>query len=79
MAGLVYLSTASTGPNAHPSRYVKRGPLGVYALNAKTGQLVWQHREIGQYAPIVADEERVYVIGSTRVYAVEPRRPRKRR
>jgi outer membrane protein assembly factor BamB len=79
MAGLVYLSTASTGPNAHPSRYVKRGPRGVYALNAKTGKLVWQHRGIGQYAPIVADEERVYVIGSTRVYAVEPRRPRKRR
>jgi outer membrane protein assembly factor BamB len=79
MAGLVYLSTASTGPNAHPSRYVKRGPRGVYALDARTGKLVWQRRGIGQYAPIVADAERVYVIGSTRVYAVEPRRPRKPR
>ena len=74
MAGLVYFSTASTGPNAHPSRYVKRGPRGVYALDARTGKLVWQHRGIGQYAPIVADEERVYVIGSTRVYAVESRK-----
>ena len=79
MGGLVYLSTATTGPNAHPSRYVKRGPRGVYALDARTGKLVWQHRGIGQYAPIVADESRVYVIGATRVYAVEPRRPRKRR
>ena len=76
MAGLVYFATASTGPNAHPSRYVERGPRGVYALDARTGKLVWQHRGIGQYSPIVADEDRVYVIGSTRVYAYESRKQR---
>ena len=78
MAGLVYFATASTGPNAHPSRYIKRGARGVYALNARTGKLVWQHRGIGQYSPIVADAERVYLIGSTRVYALESRKQPKR-
>ncbi len=79
MAGLVYFSTASTGPYAHPSRYIKRGPRGIYALSARTGKLVWQHLGIGQYSPVVADEDRVYVIGSTRVYAVESRKERRHR
>jgi outer membrane protein assembly factor BamB len=73
MAGLVYFATATTGANAHPSRYVKRGPRGIYAVDARTGKLVWQHLQMGQYSPIVADKERVYLIGATRVYAVEPR------
>ncbi len=78
MAGLVYFSTASTFPGAHPSRYIKRGPRGIYALNALTGKPVWQHLGIGMYAPVVADDERTYLIGSTRVYAVESRNEHKR-
>jgi outer membrane protein assembly factor BamB len=78
MAGLVYFATASTGPNAHPSRYIKVGGRGVYALDARTGKLVWQHRGVGQYSPIVADAERVYLVGSTRIYALESRKQAKR-
>ena len=78
MAGLVYFSTATTGPYAHPSRYVKRGPRGTYALNARTGKLVWKDPGVGQYSPVVADQDRVYRIGATRVYAFESRRESKR-
>jgi outer membrane protein assembly factor BamB len=77
MAGLVYFSTASTFPGAHPSRYIKRGPRGIYALNALTGKPVWQHLGIGMYSPVVADEDRTYLIGSTRVYAVVSRNEHK--
>jgi outer membrane protein assembly factor BamB len=74
MAGLVYFATATTGPSAHPSRYVKHGPRGVYAVNARTGKLVWQHLGIGQYSPVVADAERTYLVGATRVYGLESRK-----
>ena len=74
MAGLVYFATATTSPNAHPSRYIKHGPRGVFALNARTGKLVWQHLGIGQYSPVVADSERVYLVGATRVYGLESRK-----
>ena len=46
----------------------------VYALDARTGKLVWQRPGVGQYSPIVADAERVYLTGSTRVYALKPKR-----
>jgi outer membrane protein assembly factor BamB len=69
MAGLVYFSTCEfCGVRA--SRYAKQGPRGTYALDAKTGTLVWQSRA-GQYSPIVADRERVYLVGKTRIYALE--------
>ena len=73
MAGLVYFATATTGPNAHPSRYIKHGPRGVFAVNARTGKLVWQHFGVGQYSPIVADSERTYLVGATRVYGLDSR------
>ena len=44
-------------------------------LNARTGKPVWQHLGIGQYSPIVADSSRVYIVGSTRIYGVESRKP----
>ena len=74
MAGLVYFSTASgnTGPRAQ--RYIKRGERGTYALNARTGKVVWRWPGMGQYSPIVADEERVYLVGSTRVLGLRSKR-----
>ena len=69
MAGLVYFSTCEfCGVRA--SRYAKQGPRGTYALDATTGKLVWQSKA-GQYSPIVADRERVYLVGKTRIYALE--------
>jgi outer membrane protein assembly factor BamB len=74
MAGLVYLSTC--GFCGHKGvRSAKQGPNGTYALDARTGKLVWQFAD-GQYSPLVADAERVYITGATRVYGLEPRTSR---
>jgi outer membrane protein assembly factor BamB len=56
LAGLVYFST-----------FKQR----TYALDARTGQGVWSFHD-GQYTPIVADSERVYLVGHGRVYGLEP-------
>ena len=78
MAGLVYFSTTSAGiATAKAQRYIKPGRRGTYALDARTGKLVWQRRGRGQYSPIVADEERVYLVGSTAVFGLEPKRKAK--
>jgi outer membrane protein assembly factor BamB len=72
MAGLVYFSTCGFC-GQHGSRSAKRGPNGTYALEARTGKLVWTFPE-GQYSPIVADGERVYLTGATRVYGLVERK-----
>lgn len=43
-----------------------------YGLDAKTGKVVWTFPD-GKYSPIVADKERVYLTGHTRVYALDPK------
>jgi outer membrane protein assembly factor BamB len=42
-----------------------------YALDARTGDRIWTFPD-GKYTPVVADRERVYLTGFTRVYALEP-------
>ena len=80
IGGLVYFSTTSKGiATAKAQRYIKAGVRGTYALDARTGKVVWRRPKVGQYSPVVADEERVYLTGSTRVYGLEPRRKRKKR
>jgi outer membrane protein assembly factor BamB len=74
MAGLVYYSTFGKFTNSH-QRHVKDGPFRTYALNARTGKPVWQFPD-GQYSPVVADTERVYLVGSESVYGLVPRRQR---
>jgi glucose dehydrogenase len=73
LRGLVYFSTCGTcGQNG--SRYAKLGPRKTFALDARTGKLVWTFPD-GQYSPVVADQERLYVTGRTRIYAFAPRGP----
>jgi outer membrane protein assembly factor BamB len=43
-----------------------------YALNARTGKQVWSFPD-GKFTPVVADRERVYLVGHTRVYGLAPR------
>ena len=43
-----------------------------YGLDARTGRLVWQFPD-GKYAPVVADPDRVYLVGYHRVYALDER------
>ena len=68
MAGLVYYSTFGKFTNSH-QRHVEDGPYRTYALNARTGKPVWQFPD-GQYSPVVADSQRVYLIGSESVYGL---------
>ena len=74
MGGLVYFSVCGTC-GQFGSRYAKRGPRGTFALDARTGRLVWRFGD-GTYSPIVADSKRVYLTGRTRVYALVERRTR---
>jgi outer membrane protein assembly factor BamB len=61
MDGLLYFSTCSRcGQNG--VREAKAGPDGIYAIDITTHKIVWSDRE-GKYSPLVADEERVYLIG----------------
>lgn len=70
LGGLVYFSVCGfCGSRA--VRYVKDGPPGTFALDARTGRLVWRFGA-GLYSPIVADGRRAYLMGGTRVWALEP-------
>jgi outer membrane protein assembly factor BamB len=71
MAGLVYYSTFGKFSDTHQRR-VEDGPYRTYALDARTGKPVWQFPD-GQYSPIVADEDRVYLAGSEAVYGLVSR------
>jgi outer membrane protein assembly factor BamB len=69
--GLVYFATCERcGQNG--SRSAKAGPRETFALDARTGRLVW-HIPDGQYSPVVADAGHVFVVGRGRIYAFEPR------
>jgi outer membrane protein assembly factor BamB len=72
MAGLVYYSTFGKFTNSH-QRHVEDGPLRTYALDARTGKPVWQFPD-GQYSPVVADADRVYLVGSEAVYGLVSRK-----
>jgi outer membrane protein assembly factor BamB len=71
MDGLVYFAICGTC-GQKGSRYAELGPRRTYALDARNGRLVWTFPD-GHYSPVVADRERVYLAGSTRLYALEAR------
>lgn len=68
MAGLVYFSTCGTC-GRHGSRYAKLGPRRTFALDVRTGRIVWRFPD-GHYSPVVADGRRVYLMGDTTLYAL---------
>jgi outer membrane protein assembly factor BamB len=70
LSGLVYFSSCGTC-GQRGSRSARAGPRTTFALDARTGRLVWSFPD-GQYSPVVADSERIYVTGRTRIYAFEP-------
>jgi outer membrane protein assembly factor BamB len=57
MAGLVWFATLSGR---------------TYVLDGRTGRQVWTFPD-GEYTPVVADADRVYLVGHTRIYALDPR------
>ena len=70
MGGLVYFATCRYC-GQHGSATRSRAAR-TFALDARTGKLVWTFPD-GQYSPIVADRERVYLVGARGVYGLEPR------
>ncbi len=68
--GLLYFSACGTCGH-RGSRYAKLGAHGTYAIDARTGRLVWSFPD-GKYSPIVADDTRIYLAGRTRLYALVP-------
>jgi outer membrane protein assembly factor BamB len=59
MAGLVYVATLNER---------------TFAFSARSGRLVWSFGD-GKYTPLVADRDRPYLVGHTRIYALAARRP----
>jgi len=71
MNGLIYFSACGTCGTRTGVRYAKRGPSGTFALDARTGKLVWSFWD-GRYSPVIADEKRVYLMGRARVWGLQP-------
>jgi len=72
--GLVYFASCPRcGRNA--SRYSKAGSRGTYALDARTGKLVWRWPD-GIFSPAVADSQHLYITGRSRVFSFAPKRRR---
>jgi outer membrane protein assembly factor BamB len=69
MDGLLYYATLGGFGGRHQRR-VEPGSNQTFALDARTGQQVWSFPD-GAYSPVVADRDRVYVVGRTRVYGLE--------
>lgn len=71
MGGLVYAATCATCGSA-AQRYVKMGVDSTTAFNAQTGKRVWRNAA-GKYAqPIVADQDRVYLVGRSMLFGLRP-------
>jgi outer membrane protein assembly factor BamB len=77
MRGVVYYGICSTC-GAEAQRSVDRGHDATIALDARTGHELWRFAD-GKYAnPVVADSKRIYVTGQSHLYALKPRKPRRR-
>jgi outer membrane protein assembly factor BamB len=44
-----------------------------YGVDARTGKQVWRFGD-GRYTPLLADEDRVYLVGWQAIYGLHPRR-----
>ena len=75
MDGLLYYSTLGLFKQGAHQRRVEPGANETFALDARTGKRVWRFPD-GAYSPIVADRDRVYLVGKTRVYGLEEQRTR---
>jgi len=69
--GLVYFSTFGRFSQRHLRR-VESGPRGTFALNVRNGDLIWRFHD-GQYSPLVAQRQRIYIAGKRHLYALVPK------
>ena len=68
--GLVYFSTCGSCSSYEQNPRARR----TFAVDARTGRLVWRFPD-GEYSPVIADRERVYLTGYTSLYGLAPTRP----
>jgi outer membrane protein assembly factor BamB len=69
--GLVYVATCATCGSA-AQRYVKQGVDSTTAFDARTGKQVWRNNAGKYAAPIIADQDRVYLTGRSMLYGMKP-------
>jgi outer membrane protein assembly factor BamB len=69
LGGLVYFSTCGSCSSYEQNPRARR----TFAVDARTGKLVWRFPD-GEYSPVIADRERVYLTGYTSLYGLEPSR-----
>lgn len=65
LGGLVYFSTCGSCSQYESNPRARR----TFAVDARTGHLVWRFPD-GEYSPVIADRERVYVTGFTTLYGL---------
>jgi outer membrane protein assembly factor BamB len=68
LGGLVYFSTCGSCSSYESDPRARR----TFALDARTGRLVWRFPD-GEYSPVIADRERLYLTGYTSLYGLVPR------
>jgi outer membrane protein assembly factor BamB len=66
--GLVYFSTCGSCSTYEQNPRARR----TFALDTRTGRLVWRFPD-GEYSPVIADRERVYLTGFTTLYGLAAR------
>jgi hypothetical protein len=52
-----------------PDRLRRHADERTYALDARTGKRLWSYPD-GQYTPVVADIDRLYLVGHARLYGM---------
>jgi outer membrane protein assembly factor BamB len=67
--GLVYFSTCGSCSSYESDPHARR----TFAVDARTGRLVWRFPD-GEYSPVIADHERLYLTGYTSLYGLAPSR-----
>jgi outer membrane protein assembly factor BamB len=66
--GLVYFSTCGSCSSYESNPGARR----TFAVDARTGRLVWRFPD-GEYSPVIADRERLYLAGFTTLYGLAPK------
>jgi outer membrane protein assembly factor BamB len=69
LGGLVYFSTCGSCSSYESNPRARR----TFALDAATGRLAWRFPD-GEYSPVIADRERLYLTGFTSLYGLAPTR-----
>jgi outer membrane protein assembly factor BamB len=67
LGGLVYFSTCGSCSSFESNARARR----TFAVDARTGRLVWRFPD-GEYSPVIADRERLYLTGFTSLYGLVP-------